>query len=187
MNMENKKIKKCTVCSGEIAKKAKVCPHCGAKIKKPFYKKGWFITLAIVVVIGAIAGSGSEDTKAPVSIDQNSTEAVATQQAIEYIAYDVSTLVDDLEANAMNAEEKYNKQYVEITGDLSNIDSDGKYISLMSSSHEFSFISVQCYIKNDEQKSQVATMKIGDTVTLRGKIKSVGEVLGYSLDIDSIN
>lgn len=30
-------------------------------------------------------------------------------------------------------------------------------------------------------------MSVDDIVTLRGKIKSVGEVLGYSLDIDSIN
>ena len=30
-------------------------------------------------------------------------------------------------------------------------------------------------------------MSIGDIVTLKGKCTSVGEVLGYSLDIDSIN
>ena len=29
-------------------------------------------------------------------------------------------------------------------------------------------------------------MQVDDTVTLNGKIKSVGEVLGYALDIESI-
>ena len=29
-------------------------------------------------------------------------------------------------------------------------------------------------------------MSIGDTVVVKGKIKKVGEVLGYSLDIDEI-
>ena len=35
--MKNKMIN-CATCGAEIAKNAKACPHCGAKIKKPFYK-----------------------------------------------------------------------------------------------------------------------------------------------------
>ena len=30
-------------------------------------------------------------------------------------------------------------------------------------------------------------MTVGDIVTLRGKCKDVGEIMGYALDIDSIN
>ena len=86
----------------------------------------------------------------------------------------------------MKAEKKYNKQYVEITGILSNIDSSGKYISLDPDDEGFTFINVQCYMKTDEQKDKVMEMNKGDKVTLKGKIKSVGEVLGYSLDIDEI-
>ena len=32
----------CDHCGEEIAASAKACPKCGAKIKKPFYKKVWF-------------------------------------------------------------------------------------------------------------------------------------------------
>ena len=46
---------------------------------------------------------------------------------------------------------------------------------------------VQCYIQNDEQLEKVLEMKIGDTITLKGQITEVGEVMGYSLDIHSIN
>ena len=56
----------------------------------------------------------------------------------------------------------------------------------MPEDNEYAIIGVQCYIKGDEQKSQVAAMSQGNTVTLRGKVQSVGEVLGYSLDIDEI-
>lgn len=42
----------CKNCNNPIPAKAKVCPSCGAKNKKPFYKRGWFIILAIIVVIG---------------------------------------------------------------------------------------------------------------------------------------
>ena len=34
------KLKKCKTCDQEIAKEAEVCPHCGAKNKKPFLSVG---------------------------------------------------------------------------------------------------------------------------------------------------
>ena len=40
--------------------------------------------------------------------------------------------------------------------------------------------------KNDETKAKVAELSKDSQVTLTGKIKDVGEVLGYSLDIDTI-
>ena len=192
MSEENKNLKKCAVCGKDVAKNAKSCPHCGAKIKKPFYKKGWFIVVALIIVIASIASNNSNNENATSSntVQTNSTtsaETSATKAPIEYAVYNVSELVKDLEANALNAENKYNGKYVEITGELSNIDSKGKYISLSPADQIISFINVQCYIKNDEQKSKVATLTTGDTVTLKGKITSVGEVMGYSLDIDSIN
>lgn len=51
---------------------------------------------------------------------------------------------------------------------------------------DFEIIGVQCNIKNDEQKSKAASLTKGDKVTLKGKCTDVGEVLGYSFDIDEI-
>lgn len=189
---------KCAVCGAEIAKNAKVCPHCGGKVKKPLYKKPWFIILAIFIVICIVScssGGNSENSEAEVNstvvndVEKENTETVAEQQEeIQYTAYEVSELMNDLESNALKAESKYSEAYVELKGKLSVIDSDGKYISLVPSNNEwYGFISVQCYIKNDEQKNKVIEMSVGDIVTLRGKIKSIGEVLGYSLDIHSID
>lgn len=45
---------------------------------------------------------------------------------------------------------------------------------------------VQCYIMSEDQKSAVMDMTIGDTLMVKGKIIDVGEVLGYSLDIDEV-
>ena len=36
------KMKKCDTCGAEIAESAKRCPACGAKNKKPIYKRVWF-------------------------------------------------------------------------------------------------------------------------------------------------
>jgi hypothetical protein len=94
-------------------------------------------------------------------------------------------MMDALNNNAMGASDKYKGKYLEITGKLTNIDAAGKYIDLMADG-DFEIIGVQCYIKNDDQKAKIASMSKGDTVTLKGKCTDVGEVLGYSLDIDEI-
>ena len=62
---ENKNMIPCKTCGKMIAKNAKKCPHCGAKNKKPIYKRVWFIILCIIVligIIGAIAGGGGDDS-----------------------------------------------------------------------------------------------------------------------------
>ena len=55
------KLNSCKVCGHEIAKNARFCPDCGAKNKKPIFKKWWF-WLIIIILIGVIAGSGGETT-----------------------------------------------------------------------------------------------------------------------------
>jgi len=54
------KMIKCKTCGNDIAKKAKTCPSCGVKNKKPFYTKWWFILIALLVVIVAISSGGSK-------------------------------------------------------------------------------------------------------------------------------
>lgn len=53
----------CRSCNTPIPKNAKACPSCGAKNTKPFYKRGWFIILAVIVVIIAIVSVGGSRGK----------------------------------------------------------------------------------------------------------------------------
>lgn len=66
--MEEKEMKNpmkaCSACGVEIAKSAKACPHCGAKNKKPIYKKWWFWLIIIFILIGAL-GSSSDEPEHP--------------------------------------------------------------------------------------------------------------------------
>lgn len=190
MGKEKPTTKLCKYCRTEIPYDAKVCPQC----RKKQSNSGCLITFGILVVaislfvscsVGRVADEVYSDAKSVKVTEAATLETTAAP--IEYAAYNVDDMVNDLKTNALNASEKYKDQYVEITGKLSNIDSSGKYISLSSINDDFSFYSVQCFIKSNDQKSKVTGMAKGDTVTLKGKVTEVGEIMGYSLNIDEIN
>lgn len=184
--MAKDKMTTCKHCGQEIAASAKVCPHCGGKNKPPIYKRWWFIAIIVIIVLAAIGGSGSSDSSGSTSSTATSKTAVSSsssEAAIEYTAYTVTELSEDLDSNALKAADKYKGQYVELTGRLSVIDSNGKYISIVDSTDEWAITGIQCYIKNDEQKQVVMDMSIGDEIVVKGKITDVGEVLGYFLDM----
>lgn len=156
--------------------------------KKKGGKLKWVVLAVVAVgVIGAVGGNSDSGTtsSSSTSAKTESTKEVDTPTPIEYTAVSVNDMMSDLDSNAMGASDKYKGKYLEITGKLSNIDAAGKYIDLMADG-DFEIIGVQCYIKNDDQKSKIASMSKGDTVTLKGKCTDVGEVLGYSLDIEEI-
>lgn len=51
---------KCHACGKEIASSAKTCPSCGAKQKKPIFKKWWFWVL-VIIFIGIIIPKGEKN------------------------------------------------------------------------------------------------------------------------------
>lgn len=183
------KMKTCGVCGAEIAASAKTCPSCGGKNKKPVYKKWWFWVLLVVIVAAIAAGAGGKKSGQPSGSTGKTDGGSYQQETVSYTHYNVTELFDALRKNALSAEKTYNGQYVEIEGYLGTIDSSGKYICVEASSdnYDYLFESVQCYIKSAEQTDRVMEMSAGDPITVRGKITVVGEVLGYSLDIDSID
>ena len=67
------KMKQCKACSKEIAINAKSCPGCGAKNKKPVYKRVWFWVVAVIIVAGATGTDDSKETniKSGQEVSQN--------------------------------------------------------------------------------------------------------------------
>lgn len=179
------KLTTCDSCGAEIATSAKTCPQCGAKVKRPITKKWWFWVVVVVIIAAIVGGtSGSKSGDKP-ALD----ESVTPQQPISYTHYNVTELFDALKNNAMKAQSDFKDQYVEIEGYLDVVDSDGKYIGVGAAPTDYNHIlqNVQCYIKDDTQKQQIMEIGTESPITVRGKIISVGEVLGFSMNIDSIN
>jgi SAM-dependent MidA family methyltransferase len=132
----------------------------------------------------ALGGGDVEDTT-------TTTEEVAekqeddTEEAKEPMVVTVDELMDALNENALKASKTYKDQYVEVRGKLSNIDSSGDYFSLDPLSEQYTFINVQCYIE-EEHLDTVMEFNGEQEVTVVGTITDVGEVMGYSLDVESI-
>lgn len=179
MAKEKPTTKICKYCKTEIPYDAKVCPQCRKKQGKGLVAK-ILIGLLVIGIIGAIFGGGSDDTSTPSSTSTSKTEE-KQQEVIEYTQVSVSDMMDALKDNALKASEEYKGKYLEITGAMNVIDSDGKYIGVYGG--EWDITGVQCYIKNADQKSYVANLSKGQEITVRVKIKDVGEIMGYSADI----
>lgn len=70
----------CKKCGQTLDKKAKICPSCGAKVKKPIYKKWWFWVL-IILFIGIAGSSNNDDNKDNVtSTDKEEVASVKNEQ-----------------------------------------------------------------------------------------------------------
>lgn len=172
----------CKKCGQEIDKKAVVCTGCGCKIKKSIYKKWWFWVLIFVVAIIIISSSGNNETT------NNDTTSVQNQaEDVVYEVVDLQTMFDELDSNAMKAENSYKDKYVEFECKIKSFDSDGKYVSVEpKDASEWNFSYAMCYIKNEAQKEFLLQKNVGDAISIKGKIKSIGEVMGYSLDIKEV-
>ena len=183
-------MKKCKYCQSDVDEKAKICPNCKKK-QGNFFKKHPIITVLLVfLIIGIIATStsGNNDSGSM----QNNSNATSTSKnvvennAIEYTKVDIDELEKALENNAAAAKDTYNGKYLEISGRLGTIDSDLKYISLLSSTDEWDIIGVHCTLKNQTSKDVVKSLSKDQNIIVKGKVTDVGEVLGYYLDVDEI-
>lgn len=195
MAKEKPETKICKHCKTEIPYGAKVCPQC--RKKQGGVLKWVIIAFVAICVIGA-AGGGSDnepketnntnnvnDTQAVQNELQGDTKPEESQETIEYISVTATELSDALSNNAMKAQNDYKEQYLEITGKLGNIDSNGKYIAI-DSDNDFDLTNIQCYIKTDEQKQIIMEMTRGDSIIIKGYCKDIGEILGYQIDIEEV-
>lgn len=162
-----------------------------AKATRPWYQKKrfWLLAVVAVFVVAAVAGIGGEPAPdapptpgATTSAQQETSEAASpTEKPITVTA---DKLITDLEANALKASSTYKGKRVVLTGAVSNVDASGDYIGLRGRD-DFSLTNVQVFI-GDEHLDVVTGLSEGDQVTVTGQVTDVGEVMGYSIDADTI-
>ena len=210
------KTKNCLSCNAEIKKSDKVCPNCGAKNKKPFYKKWWFYIIVFIFAFLMFGKTVSEEEEKAAktannsslsSVSESSTENSETKKEIKedneskkniqskesqsvqkknYERYGADELINDMENNPMRAEMKYSGKYVQIFGILEGMDSDGSYFWITGIDKKSK--SIDCSI-GDNQKIQdeLLNYNIGDAIEVVGQITEVGEIRGYYLMLEGIS
>ena len=100
------KMIKCKYCSKEIAANAKSCPGCGAKNKKPIYKRPRFILIVFVVIVGIISGNDDDN-----STTVNSGTAGSGQEVIQNKISEENVTVEEKVENATPVEEDVPTEY----------------------------------------------------------------------------
>lgn len=79
--VKKSKISVCKNCGIPLPEKATVCPSCGAKNKKPIYKKWWFWLIIVLIVAGIISNRSNESVSSdnlPSSLVSSGAEKDAT-------------------------------------------------------------------------------------------------------------
>ena len=154
---------------------------CDIVVKTPSHTKKLIAFFAVVFISALIIYTGAMKLFSSPSSTPNS------DSQIQYEFVDLQDMLNELDANALRAEEKYQDKYIEIIGVIKGFDSDGKYISIVPcGSSGLIFDTVLCYITEPTQKTFLLTKNVGDIVTIRCQVSSIGEILGYSVKIREI-
>ena len=153
------------------------------------FKIGCLGLIALFLIIGMCNSCGSNDNSS--QSKKTSSSSLASEQKSKEKVYedaDINVLIKEAKENAAAANQNYKKKNVKMTGKLSNIDSDVKYITLDGTDTNYSMIHVSCKIdsKNDALKESVLKLKKGQMVTIYGTIRECGDIMGYDLQLDKV-
>lgn len=120
------KMTKCKTCAKEIAVNAKSCPNCGAKNKKPIYKRPWVWIIAIFILIGA-AGSAGESSSSSTSSSIGSSSGIGTSGSVTGSSNSTGTT-----SNSVSIEYKNALKKAQVYSDSMHMSKTGIYEQLTS-------------------------------------------------------
>lgn len=90
-----------------------------------------------------------------------------------------------LESNALNAKNTYEDKRVTVSGFVGNIDASGNYFALDPEPDALIFTGIQAQT-SEEFLDQVANFSAGQAVTVTGTVTDVGELVGYIIEVETI-
>lgn len=185
----SEKMRECKTCKQQIASSAKVCPHCGAKIKKvnPILI-GVIVLIAIIAIIGSTGGS-DEPVKVESGNTQPSTTATVPKDDKTTFSVGETAQLKDIQVSLVSVTES--------TGSTYNTPSEGNVFVLCefdianNSKEEIvvsSMISFEAYCDDYTcSYSLGALLEKGNKNQLDGTVaagKKLNGVIGYEVPAD---
>ncbi len=148
-----------------------------------------FLTTAMAVstACGTVSLTPSTDSAASGSeLPQESPSDENTETAVEEVVeYSADDILDMLDKNPLNASRTLKGNQIYLTGKLSEIDADGKYIKV-SGMMDYHVNSIKCYIKSNNQLDYIAKLSKNEGVRIFGRITEVQGETGYTVEIKEI-
>jgi len=167
----------CNACGKEIAKSAKVCPHCGKRYKKPFWQK----LIVVLVIIGVLTIVARIYNNGNISNGNTSTSKKLSVPKDEYITLCQTYTYDEIARNP----DTYKGKPSRFTGKVKQVIESGKNITLRISIGEYYLTDIIWvdYIKSNENETRILD---DDMVTVFGDLnglKSYKATLGNTITI----
>lgn len=165
----------CSVCGNEMASTAKACPKCGAKNKKPVYKKVsfWIFIILLILMVGAYTSCAGTFKSAKVTFADSDLKEV-TAKEIDNLSYENKPKWEDL---YFNSKVTVTGKVEKVGGSTKLANAGGKlihgYVTIADKGNKgWTF----CFYPDDNNWSKykdiVENLEVGDTVTATGVIKS---------------
>lgn len=146
----------CKHCGNVFFKKAKSCPNCGTKHKKPIWKRVWVWVLIVLVVIGVGFGGGEDTPTEPVDNTFEINEVVET---------------DDFKMVSTDFEEFTDYGYFPPTDGYKVIRAYYSFENISDTDQYISSTELACYVDGklcnsyDYKWTESDTLPLGDTVS----------------------
>lgn len=176
----NKGMTTCKVCGNELAKSAKRCPHCGAKNKRPIYKRWWFwLFIAIILYLAVdIITARMEAKKNRESAENvyNSSATIILDEidfdTVEFEETDFREMLGALTDNPLKAE-RFLDKFVVISGYFDNQLSEKSFSMTASVDRGNNEGWAFCELLSAEQSQIIGNLKGNENITVYGKVTQV--------------
>lgn len=166
----------CPFCKREVVDDD-FCPKCSKPLHPKWYQKNSPLTVVIMILalvfliacIWLVFGGRSNNN--------------SSQSKVDILVVNASDVLAEYEANEVAADSKYKGKVLEFSGAVEDIGKDildTTYITI-SDGKEFSTSHIQCFFKDGDEIVTVASLKKGQSVTVRG-ICTGFSVLSLTLD-----
>ena len=107
----------------------------------------------------------------------------------KYSPVNASVLYNAYKNNAARANRDFSGKYIKITDStVERIESEAKVVStgIVQGNEYFSFVEgfIRCYPKTESAKSAIYNINNNQRIVIYGKVREVGEYMGYYIDVD---
>lgn len=170
--MSDAKMKTCKACSTEVAKTAKTCPKCGAKLKVGFLPK-LLIALVGLAILGVAAMPSKEEQQAALKEIQTAEISDLSPHGELAAIFNLMSKHTDLQRE--NKEKEITGKVVKWTLPVYEVSKrkDGVYQIQTRTTSDTVGTSISLHTRSDAEKGKVEALTTGDLVSIKGRISGV--------------